>query len=51
MAKEKKKNHQLEKKNTKSKIKHNLYLYIYMFNTISNKINLICIYIVIYLCN
>jgi len=34
MDKEKKKNHQLEKKNTKSEIKCNLYLYIYMFNKI-----------------
>lgn len=32
MDKEKKKNHQLEKKNTKSKIKDNPYLYIYMLN-------------------
>lgn len=34
MDKEKKKNNQLEKKNTKSEIKYNLYLYIYMFNKI-----------------
>jgi len=27
-----KKKHQLEKKNTKSKIKYNLYLYIYILN-------------------
>ncbi len=34
MDKEKKKNHQLEKKNTKSEIKNNPYLYIYMLNKI-----------------
>lgn len=34
MNKEKKKNHQLEKKNTKSEIKGNQYLYIYMLNKI-----------------
>lgn len=34
MGKEKKKIRQLEKKNTKSVIKYNLYLYIYMLNKI-----------------
>lgn len=34
MDKEKKKNHQLEKKNTKNEIKVNPYLYIYMLNKI-----------------
>ena len=32
--KKRRKNHQLEKKNAKSEIKYNLYLYIYMFNKI-----------------
>lgn len=34
MNKEKKKNHQLEKKNTKNEIKDNLYLYIYILDKI-----------------
>ena len=51
MDKEKKKNNQFEKKNIKSKTKHNLYLYIYIPNEISNKISSIYIYVIIYLCN